>query len=338
MPITIKSTELKYKNPSTGNYQGIDAVAETTTSQQCALIEAKGIETRATIPSDYTTLSDNVTALNSAINEEKFRMVMLSDGTAIAANSNFNTITTCGTYYVASTAIAQTILNIPIPKGGRLIVNEGLAPNTTYKSQIYIPYYGANIFFRNTSNGGTAWGVWRSTSTIEGGLTDNYQKTATASKNYTAGEYLFYENQFYKVTNAITSGTSITGKITACTVGSELTSIRCDDRYAAGDSFTDGWLYCVGVISNGGKRIVVKVDMNKAIGNLTFTPSKIELYLFRDDNVPVMSTYYDATQYLYSCTKYNEYSLNIRLEKNDGWGVNYATPVTGELIVSGSFS
>ena len=67
MPITIKSTELKYKNPSTGNYQGIDAVAETTTSQQCALIEAKGVETRASIPSDYTTLSDTVDNLNSAI-------------------------------------------------------------------------------------------------------------------------------------------------------------------------------------------------------------------------------------------------------------------------------
>ena len=68
MPITIKSTELKYKNPSTGNYQGIDAVAETTTSQQCALIEAKGVETRASIPSDYTTLSDTVDDLNGAIN------------------------------------------------------------------------------------------------------------------------------------------------------------------------------------------------------------------------------------------------------------------------------
>lgn len=63
MPITIKSTELKYKNPSTGQYQGVDAVAETTTSEQCALIEAKGVETRASIPSDYTTLSDAITSI-----------------------------------------------------------------------------------------------------------------------------------------------------------------------------------------------------------------------------------------------------------------------------------
>lgn len=68
MPITIKSTELKYKNPSTGQYQGIDAVAETTTSQQCALIEAKGAETIASIPNDYTTLSN---AVNDEIAERK---------------------------------------------------------------------------------------------------------------------------------------------------------------------------------------------------------------------------------------------------------------------------
>ena len=64
MPITIKSTELKYKNPSTGQYQGVDAVAEMTTSEQCALIEAKGAETRASIPSDYTALSDAVNTTN----------------------------------------------------------------------------------------------------------------------------------------------------------------------------------------------------------------------------------------------------------------------------------
>jgi hypothetical protein len=68
MPITIKSTELKYKNPSTGEYQGIDAVAERTTSEQCALIEAKGAETIASIPSDYITLANNVSDLNGAIN------------------------------------------------------------------------------------------------------------------------------------------------------------------------------------------------------------------------------------------------------------------------------
>lgn len=70
MPITIKSTELKYKNPSTGQYQGVDAVAEMTTSEQCALIEAKGAETRASIPNDYTALSDQVNAIDSKLGYE----------------------------------------------------------------------------------------------------------------------------------------------------------------------------------------------------------------------------------------------------------------------------
>ena len=45
MPVTIKTTTFKYKNPTTGEYQGVDAVAETTTSQQVAAIEAAGQQT-----------------------------------------------------------------------------------------------------------------------------------------------------------------------------------------------------------------------------------------------------------------------------------------------------
>lgn len=69
MPITIKSTELKYKNPSTGNYQGIDAVAETTTSQQCLLIENKGSEVLSSLPQTYTELSTSVTNLENRFDE-----------------------------------------------------------------------------------------------------------------------------------------------------------------------------------------------------------------------------------------------------------------------------
>lgn len=90
MPITIKSTELKYKNPSTGQYQGIDAVAERTTSEQCALIEAKGAETIASIPSDYTTLADDVRDLNGALNTVCLRAAVKT----ISANgTSSNTLT-----------------------------------------------------------------------------------------------------------------------------------------------------------------------------------------------------------------------------------------------------
>ena len=70
MPITIKKGALKYKTQQ-GEYEGVDVIAETTTTQQVAAIrdaasaeisaiEAKGVETRANIPNDYTTLSDEV--------------------------------------------------------------------------------------------------------------------------------------------------------------------------------------------------------------------------------------------------------------------------------------
>ena len=42
MPVTIKTSTLKYKDPETGQYKGVDAVAETTTSQQVAAIESAG--------------------------------------------------------------------------------------------------------------------------------------------------------------------------------------------------------------------------------------------------------------------------------------------------------
>jgi len=78
MPVTIKSAAMKYKDAS-GAYVGIDAISETTTSEQVAAItaagaaqqtaiEAKGAETRDSIPDDYTALSDEVDSLRSAFN------------------------------------------------------------------------------------------------------------------------------------------------------------------------------------------------------------------------------------------------------------------------------
>ena len=67
MPITIKSATVKFRDPSTGDYVGVDAVAETTTSEQQAAIVATGAEVRASIPQDYSTLSSAVTTLQGAV-------------------------------------------------------------------------------------------------------------------------------------------------------------------------------------------------------------------------------------------------------------------------------
>lgn len=70
MPFVIKTNQMHYKDPD-GNYVTGTAVADKTTAEQVAAIVAastaeqqkvaqKGIETRATIPDDYTALSDRV--------------------------------------------------------------------------------------------------------------------------------------------------------------------------------------------------------------------------------------------------------------------------------------
>ena len=109
MPITIKSTELKYKNPTTGQYQGIDAVAETTTSEQCALIEAKGVETRASIPSDYTTLSD---AVNNLMLESTNDSTDRTSAIITMLTNNKKCILGAGTFYTTG---------IDMPDGSTLI-------------------------------------------------------------------------------------------------------------------------------------------------------------------------------------------------------------------------
>lgn len=77
MPVTIKRGGLKFRDASSGEYIDVDVVGERKTSEQIADIEAagaaersaiqtKGEQTRASIPADYTDLSDSVDGLKSA--------------------------------------------------------------------------------------------------------------------------------------------------------------------------------------------------------------------------------------------------------------------------------
>lgn len=79
MSVVIKTNAMKYKD-SNGDYQGFNAIAQESTAQQLAdiasagqaqvtAIQQKGAETYASIPNDYTELSDDVTDLKSAINQ-----------------------------------------------------------------------------------------------------------------------------------------------------------------------------------------------------------------------------------------------------------------------------
>ena len=74
MPVTIKSAYIKYKDGQ-GQYVGIDSVAETSTAEQVAAIEAKGEEVLESIPAGYS-------ALAAAVGGK-------ADKVSSAANNNF---------------------------------------------------------------------------------------------------------------------------------------------------------------------------------------------------------------------------------------------------------
>ena len=80
MPVTIKAANVKYKSPSTGQYVGVNSVSDNTTADQITAINAAGQQqinavqitgqqTIASIPVDYTNLSNEVTDLKSALEQ-----------------------------------------------------------------------------------------------------------------------------------------------------------------------------------------------------------------------------------------------------------------------------
>ena len=82
MPVTLKAANVKYKSAITGEYVGVNSVSDNTTAEQIASIEtagqqqinavvAQGQATIASIPVDYTNLSNEVTDLKSAFDSNR---------------------------------------------------------------------------------------------------------------------------------------------------------------------------------------------------------------------------------------------------------------------------
>ena len=67
MPIVISPNKLYAKKPDGSGYLSANVISDQTTAEQCAAIEQKGQETIASIPSDYTNLSNQVGDLKSAL-------------------------------------------------------------------------------------------------------------------------------------------------------------------------------------------------------------------------------------------------------------------------------
>lgn len=154
MPVTLKTGAFKYRKTD-GTYQGINAIAGQTTAQeittiqntgaaQVAAVNQKGLDTLASIPDDYTTLTNNVSQLSEEI---------VDNQKAIS-----NALNQLGAYYpafyvgiidVSNGGINTTYLNRAytdpiLTEGVKVFVNAGW--------DAYLVYYNKDLSF--AGNGG----------------------------------------------------------------------------------------------------------------------------------------------------------------------------------------
>lgn len=159
MSVTINTGWMKYKNPNSGDYQGIDAIADSSTedrvaainsagatqtaainsagSSQITAIEAKGTETRASIPSDYSTLSDDVEDLKSEVGNlsnlttiDKSNLVSAINEAAASTTIQDGTVTPNMTTFIGEPFVYDTI-EVTLIRGS---VNESTGAITTSSS------------------------------------------------------------------------------------------------------------------------------------------------------------------------------------------------------------
>lgn len=106
----------------------------------------------------------HVSALSGAITSGTLLNGMPQAEMRIPANSDFNSYTTAGTYYVNSDADAGTIAHIPRSASGTLFVINRAVGN--YKTQYYITTSSAEIIFVRNYNSGS-WTSWKTYFTSE---------------------------------------------------------------------------------------------------------------------------------------------------------------------------
>ena len=66
MPYTLKKNKFKYKNPDTGNYEGVDVVAERSFADYQSALENVGLQQQTVVRSEGTTQKNAVTAAGTA--------------------------------------------------------------------------------------------------------------------------------------------------------------------------------------------------------------------------------------------------------------------------------
>ena len=142
MPITIKQNIFKYKNPTTGQYQSVDAVAETTTSEQIAAIQEAGANVLDEIPASYTDLSSNLITMQETQPTNEYNKMWIKNGTSyqVPTMDDFNSA-------ITKNNLSNTLF---ATNSGSRVANANDAP------------YGQSSYDPNTANipsGGSSYGI-----------------------------------------------------------------------------------------------------------------------------------------------------------------------------------
>lgn len=214
MPLTIKQGTMRIKNDD--EYIGIDTVAETTTQQQVAAIqaagttnvgnvntagstqvaaiEAKGVETRASIPDDYTELSDSVADLKGAIDDTVDIIGTGVEETITHTGGDtksFNIPLVTGIKYTFQNNISNSItINARKADSTSVQIINSLASN---KSADYIPEEDfVQIYFYSANSGTVSITSDSLIQKVNGGLNEKTDKTTF---NDFAGEVVYGINK-----------------------------------------------------------------------------------------------------------------------------------------------
>ncbi len=151
MSAIIRTGWMKYKNPITGEYQSIDAITDATTAERVAAVEsaidAKASAAIESIPADYTELSEEVDSLLAGALALSSSLVE-----SLPSNTDFDTLTTAGSYRIATNAAAASMDNCPSTSAGRLIILQSSSSARLFQyyitngnsCRIYVRWYGAD--------------------------------------------------------------------------------------------------------------------------------------------------------------------------------------------------
>ncbi len=149
MSAIIRTGWMKYKNPITGEYQSIDAITDATTAERVAAVEsaidAKASAAIESIPADYTELSEEVDSLLTGALALSSSLVE-----TLPSNTDFDTLTTAGSYRIATNAAAASMDNCPSTSAGRLIILQSSQSARLFQyyitngnsCRIYVRWYG----------------------------------------------------------------------------------------------------------------------------------------------------------------------------------------------------